>query len=241
MMSTPATFDAQVGAVIEVGAKHFAELEATLRGTGGETTATLKELKDLTSAQLNVGHRAATKAAGLRADETLPGEYRDKSITGVLGIAKDLVMKLDPDREAAVRKLDKIVAQGVLPKPHHDDAVRSRASQDLAAALAGKTGTDLAESARKYIGTDPIQDAELLGARGKALFHGAGVGDLHQGLEAHAVATYLRREDGTALQKQMRAALKVIRADEARGNKGTAGHSIANREAALMLIRHQER
>lgn len=224
--------DQTIETMIAPQESRMAAVGAALNGTGPETAAAFKALREFASGMHLEGTSAASDIAAIRADESIPRddrhiarfreEQRHTDATTVLQKFNDLAHQ-------QVGQLENALVANLLPRPATDAAQRLLTRDGLRTRYGRISDPEkLLSTIKNRIGEDSGHDSELLSSYGSDLLEGSGLRPAQvDGLRAHAIDVYLRRSDGSRTQQASRNALTVFRASNIAG--AVAGFHAAGR------------
>jgi hypothetical protein len=224
--------DQTIETMIAPQESRMAAVGAALNGAGPEASAAFKALREFASGMRLEGESAASDIAAIRADENIPHDERhlhriaeEKRRTD----ANAVLQKFNALGQEHVGKLEGALVANLLPRPATDAAQRLLTRDGLRTRYARHTDPEkLLSTLQRRIGEDAGHDSELLSTYGADVLEGAGLTpDQVDGLKAHAIEVYLKRNDGSATQRAARNALTVFRASNLAG--AVAGFHMAGR------------
>ena len=117
---------------------------------------------------------------------------------------------MNDSAHAKIPVLESAISEVLLPQPHRDAGQRSLVRDEIRTRFAGKQGTDLTTTLIAHLGTNPLQDAEIIGEFGKSMM--AGAPDQHASVRASAIGEVqqARRRVGASA-----CCIEGVRGDEA--------------------------
>lgn len=186
-------------------------LAAALNGTGAETVALFREISSAVGGLPGLGSAAASKIAATRADTSLPQDHRLKLVNETRDATRVVLQKVHEGAQAKAAQLERVLEDGLFPRPHRDAAMRSLTQSGIQARYRRYEGEKLVQEVIKNVGTNETHDAELLSDFGRDFLQGAGAtADNLAAIRTRAVQSYLARKDGTERQVASRRALAAL-------------------------------
>lgn len=210
-------------------ASRLAGLGGALAGTGAEAIALYKSISGTVAQLPGLGSSGAEKMRTTRADTSLPQDHRLKLLNETRAGARVVLEKLHAGAQASAVQLERMLEDGVFPRPAREFGQRSLTQNGIAQRYRRFEGQQLVNEVLKNVGASASHDAELLSDFGRDFLLGAGATPAHlDAVRAKAVESYAQRKDGTERQQASRRALAAFRA------ANPAGAITAHYQAARM-------
>jgi len=212
----------------------LAEFEQSLKGTGEQSHAAFRSLRQATMALPSVGTAAATSIARVKQgqDASLPPEgvtleaHRAAQIQQLTGDAHTIIEKLRQASYSAADALENTLHDAILPTPSKESGERMLRRDELSRVLAGAKGQAMIGKMVDTIGANPSWDAELLSDHGRALLASEGMSNEWGNFKRAAVGKLMQQAGGTERQVAAKSALAAFHRSNVRG-RITAYHQAA--------------
>ena len=191
----------------------------SLRNAGPESHAALNAVASVAASLPSTAGNVREYLDKLKADESVPRDYRDKMAAQIHKAAED---RLQEDHAALVKQLaalEHTLGENTLPQPNKDASAEGLVRQEVMNLVSGTPGPALLSRMFDNLGKNPGWDSTMLGDFGQSLFAQAGLTQHDwQQFRAAAVAKLLPSTTGTEKQLANRQALAALHQNKVRGH-----------------------
>jgi hypothetical protein len=206
--------DATIEKMLAPQLQRLSNLGLAINGAGPEVADAYRSLSSTASAMVDVGKSAAGKITGLRADQSVPRDFRLQQENETRDAARIALTKFNEAATTGADQLERSLISAMLPAPSRDSGTRLLVRDTIRTRHGHLDGPGRINAASRDLGKNLEIDAELLSADFGAAFLGD---EEAASLRERAVVHYMGRLDGTRQQIAARKGLSTFRSENIRG------------------------